>query len=240
MNTNKKQVEQLEKLVANIQLDRLIMYKQGGQDYSDDSFSVVELLAVLYGKQMKIDPKRPEWEERDRLVLAKSQASLGLYSVLANVGYFDKEWLFTMAQSFELCQRLKIPGIDVKLDSLKNGPAVATGMALGLKLAGKENNTYLIMGNKELMDEQSWEVFWTIAQFKLNHCRVIIVNEEKREAVSLKENISFLHLKREMERIGFYTLMVDGTNVQAIDESLEELKKVKEQAVCLILVRMKE
>lgn len=199
MNTNKKQVEQLEKLVANIQLDRLIMYKQGGQDYSDDSFSVVELLAILYGKQMKIDPKLPEWEERDRLVLAKSQVSLGLYSVLANVGYFDKEWLFTMAQSFELCQRLKIPGIDVKLDSLKNGPAVATGMALGLKLAGKENKTYLIMGNKELMDEQSWEVFWTIAQFKLNHCRVIIVNEEKLEAVALKENISSLHLKKDKE-----------------------------------------
>lgn len=80
MAIDHKQVTQLEKLALNIQLDILISVKQRGEESMDCSFSMIKLLAVLYGKQMKIDPKKPDWGNRDQLVLAKSHAVLELYS----------------------------------------------------------------------------------------------------------------------------------------------------------------
>ena len=210
MAIDHKQVTQLEKLALNIQLDILISVKQRGEESMDCSFSMIKLLAVLYGKQMKIDPKKPDWGNRDQLVLAKSHAVLELYSTLSNLGYFDKKWLWTMShQGDRLPKKLdrsKTPGIDVTIGDLNNGVAIAAGLAMGLKIANKENDVYLVMDEDELKDERCWQVFQCIAHFKLDHCLVIIDSGyRKREQLSKRYEKSYL-LKRKAEKAGVYTL----------------------------------
>ena len=239
MAIDHKQVTQLEKLALNIQLDILISVKQRGEESMDCSCSMIKLLAVLYGKQMKIDPKKPDWGNRDQLVLAKSHAVLELYSTLSNLGYFDKKWLWTMShQGDRLPKKLdrsKTPGIDVTIGDLNNGVAIAAGLAMGLKIANKENDVYLVMDEDELKDERCWQVFQCIAHFKLDYCLVIIDSGyRKREQLSKRYEKSYL-LKRKAEKAGFYTLLVDGTNIKAINEAIEEYKMRTTQAFCIVL-----
>lgn len=238
---NKIQMNELEKLVANIQLDMLISIKQGRCSLFDESFYIVELLAVLYGKQMKIDTAHPESEDCDRLVLTRKYAGLGLYSVLANVGYFDKEKLLSIYEEenglLSQTKQSTISDTDVTAGSQANGVAIAAGIATGLKLASKGNDVYLIIGEDEWKEKDCWEVFRYIVQVELFHCKVIIVAEDKPMADSKKKKMKFVDLYRKMEALSFFLYDVDGVNIQMIDQGIEELKKRKKQAGCMILHR---
>ncbi|MFV0561417.1 MAG: transketolase, partial [Enterococcus sp.] len=89
---NKEKISELEVLAANIRINTIEAIRKVGAGHVGGSLSIVELLAVLYGKQMKFDPKNPEWDGRDRLVLSKGHAGTALYSVLAETGFFDNSW----------------------------------------------------------------------------------------------------------------------------------------------------
>ncbi|MBM9832859.1 transketolase, partial [Enterococcus faecalis] len=96
MAISEQKYHELEELAAKIRLDTLCSIKKMGQGHLGGSFSIVELLAVLYGKQLRINPQDPQWADRDRLVLSKGHAGAALYSALANTGYFDRSWLWTI------------------------------------------------------------------------------------------------------------------------------------------------
>ncbi|EMF0260453.1 transketolase [Enterococcus hirae] len=243
MAIDHKQVTRLGKLALNIQLDMLISIKQRGEESMACSFSMIKLFAVLYGKQMKIDPKNPEWENRDQLVLAKSHAVLELYCTLSNVGYFDKEWLWSIShQGDRLPKKLdrsKTPGIDVTIGALNNGVAIAAGLAMGLKIANKENDIYLVIDEDELKDEHFWQVIQYIARFNLHHCLVIVDRGNKRDRESqLYEDLC--SLKQRVEVAGFYTLVIDGMNIKAINEAIEKCKTRTSQVSCIVLDSQQE
>lgn len=243
MTIKEEQLKELELLATKIRLDTLISIKHMGQGHLGGSFSIVELLAVLYGKQMKVDPKNPQWEERDRLVLSKGHAGAGLYSALANVGYFDKEWLLTINEGGTRLpshpDRQKTPGVDATTGSLGQGTSIAAGIATGFKQANKDNYVYLIVGDGELNEGQCWEAFQYIAHFKLNHCIVIIDDNKKQLDGETKDILDPFDLQKKMEAFGFYTLKVKGSDIQAIDNVINECKEVTDQAVCLVLDSVK-
>jgi transketolase len=117
------------------------------------AMSVVELLAVLYGKEMRIDPKQPQWAERDKLVMSKGHAGPAVYATLALKGYFPKEQLLTLNQGGtnlpSHCDRLKTTGIDMTTGSLGQGISTACGLVLGDKMQGRDSYTYLVLGDGE-------------------------------------------------------------------------------------------
>ncbi|MGX7174559.1 transketolase [Enterococcus ratti] len=243
MSINEEKLKQLEHLAALIRLDTLKSIKAMGQGHLGGSFSIIELLTVLYGKQMNVDPQNPYKEERDRLVLSKGHAGVALYSTLANVGYFDKKWLATINQGGTSLpshpDRLKTPGIDATTGSLGQGTSIAAGIATGLKLANQSNNVYLIVGDGELNEGQCWEAFQYIAHFKLNHCLVLIDENKKQLDGSTKNIMNPFDLQKKMQAFGFYTLKVNGADMRAIDEAIEECKTVNDQAVCIVLDSVK-
>ncbi|MFS1037467.1 transketolase [Enterococcus casseliflavus] len=243
MAISEQKYHELEELAAKIRLDTLCSIKKMGQGHLGGSFSIVELLAVLYGKQLRINPQDPQWADRDRLVLSKGHAGAALYSALANTGYFDRSWLWTINEGGTRLpshpDRWKTPGVDATTGSLGQGTSMAAGIATGLRLAGKENFVYLIVGDGELNEGQCWEAFQYIAHFKLNHCIVFIDDNKKQLDGPTKDILDPFDIQQKMTAFGFYTEKVPGADMQAIDEAIERCKAIEDQAVCIVLDSVK-
>lgn len=243
MAISEQKYHELEELAAKIRLDTLCSIKKMGQGHLGGSFSIVELLAVLYGKQLRVNPQDPQWADRDRLVLSKGHAGAALYSALANTGYFDRSWLWTINEGGTRLpshpDRWKTPGVDATTGSLGQGTSMAAGIATGLRLAGKDNFVYLIVGDGELNEGQCWEAFQYIAHFKLNHCIVIIDDNKKQLDGPTKDILDPFDIQQKMTAFGFYTEKVPGADMQAIDEAIERCKAIEDQAVCIVLDSVK-
>lgn len=243
MAISEQEYHELERLAAKIRLDTLCSIKKMGQGHLGGSFSIVELLAVLYGKQLRVNPQDPQWADRDRLVLSKGHAGAALYSALANTGYFDRSWLWTINEGGTRLpshpDRWKTPGVDATTGSLGQGTSMAAGIATGLRLAGKDNFVYLIVGDGELNEGQCWEAFQYIARFKLNHCIVIIDDNKKQLDGPTKDILDPFDIQQKMTAFGFYTEKVPGADMQAIDEAIERCKAIEDQAVCIVLDSVK-
>lgn len=243
MAISEQKYHELEELAAKIRLDTLCSIKKMGQGHLGGSFSIVELLAVLYGKQLRINPQDPQWADRDRLVLSKGHAGAALYSALANSGYFDWSWLWTINEGGTRLpshpDRWKTPGVDATTGSLGQGTSMAAGIATGLRLAGKDNFVYLIVGDGELNEGQCWEAFQYIAHFKLNHCIVIIDDNKKQLDGPTKDILDPFDIQQKMTAFGFYTEKVPGADMHAIDEAIERCKAIEDQAVCIVLDSVK-
>ncbi len=240
---DERTVTRLSVLADKVRLDTLKTLKNMGYGHLGGSFSIAELLAVLYGKQMQIDPANPDWEDRDRFVLSKGHAGPGLYAMLANIGYFDQELLATLNEGGTNLpshpDRLKTPGVDATTGSLGQGTSVAAGIATGLRLAGKNNYVYLVCGDGELNEGQCWEAFQYLAHFKLNNC-IVIIDDNKKQLDGLTVDImNPFDFQEKMTAFGFYTLKAKGDDLVGIDAAINELKTVEAQAVCLVLDSIK-
>ncbi len=239
MNKNKN----LKLLAAKIRLDVLEMLMHRGYGHIGGSMSIVELFAVLYGKHLNVDPKNPKKEDRDMIVLSKGHAGPAWYSALAEMGFFPKEVLMTLNEGGTILpshpDRNLTPGVDATTGSLGQGTSIAAGIATGQKLKGNNAYTYMIVGDGELNEGQCWEAFMYIAQKKLNSCIVIIDDNKRQLDGYTKDIINHYDLKAKMESFGFKTLRVDGSDIDAIDAAITELKGVKDKAVCIVLDTIK-
>ena len=234
---------ELQVLAARIRYGVLDMLKHRGYGHLGGSLSLVETMAVLYGKQMHIDPKHPDMEDRDMLVLSKGHAGPVWYSALAEAGYFDKEWLYTLNDGGTNLpshpDRTKTPGVDMTTGSLGQGTSSAAGIALGQKLRKEDRYTYLIVGDGELNEGQCWEAFQFIAAHRINNC-IVLIDENKRQLDGYtKDILDPFSIPDKMKAFGFHTQVVKGDDIQAIDEAIECAKSIKDQAVCIVLDTIK-
>lgn len=233
----------LKLLSANIRLDIIKMLKHRGYGHVGGSLSIVELLSVLYGKQMQYDPKNPTWENRDRLVLSKGHAGPALYSALANVGFFDKSELYTLNDGGTNLpshpDKTKVTGVDMTTGSLGQGTSAAAGITLALEKKHSDNYVYLIVGDGELNEGQCWEAFQFIAGKRLSNC-IVIIDENGKQLDGETEDILYpFDIQAKMQAFGFHTIKVDGSDMEAIDDGINHLKEVKDQAVCMVLKTIK-
>lgn len=239
----KEMLSKLERLAAEIRINSIEAIRKVGSGHIGGSLSIADLLAVLYGKQMKFDPKNPQWEDRDRLVLSKGHAGPALYSTLSAVGFFDKSWLATLNEGGTKLpshpDRTKTPGVDATTGSLGQGTSVAAGLATGLKMKQKDNYVYLIVGDGELNEGQCWEAFQYIAHFKLNNCIVIIDENKKQLDGTTQDILNPFDIEAKMQAFGFATQKVKGDDLVAIDEAINASKAVTDQAVCIVLDSIK-
>ena len=241
MEANK--LKELKLLCANVRIDILEMLMKFGQGHLGGSMSCVELFAVLYGKQLNVDPKNPKKEDRDQVVLSKGHAGPVWYSTLAERGFFPKDWLFTLNQGGTLLpshpDRTKTPGVDMTTGSLGQGTSTAAGIATAMKKRGLNSYTYLIVGDGELNEGQFWEAFQYIANYKLNNCIVIIDDNKRQLDGYTKDVINPFSYQEKMKAFGFYTLTAKGDDLEAIDDTINKLKEVKDSAVCMVLDSVK-
>ena len=214
-----------------------------GSGHVGGAMSIVETLGVLYGGVMKIDPSNPQWEDRDRLVLSKGHAGPSLYATLALKGYFPKEMLLTLNKpGTDLpshCDRNHTPGIDMPTGSLGQGTSTAMGLAMAAKAMGKDYTTYLIVGDGECNEGQVWEAAQFAAHQKLDNL-VLFVDWNKKQLDGLTEEISgAANFKAKFEAFGWNVQQINGHDVPAIAQAIENAKAVKGQPACIVLDTIK-
>lgn len=149
-----------------------------GAGHIGGPLSAADILAALYFRVLRIDPQRPDWEDRDRFVLSKGHSAIGWYAVLALRGYFPVDELFTFDAIDSRLQghpdMTVTPGVDMSTGSLGQGLSAGLGMALGAKLAGKDFHTWVMVGDGELHEGQIWEAAQVAPRFGLGNLTAIL------------------------------------------------------------------
>jgi transketolase len=215
-------------LAQRIRIATLREFKAIGFGHVGGSMSIVEVLAALYGCIMKYDPRKPQSEDRDWLVLSKGHAGPALYAALALAEYFPMEELLTLNQPGtnlpSHCDRNKTPGIDVTTGSLGQGISTALGVALGHRLAKKDNYVYLIIGDGECNEGQIWEGVQFAAHWKVDHL-IAFVDANKKQLDGFTKDINDLSgLDEKFACFGWHSQSVDGHDVVQIIEAVEKAK----------------
>ena len=153
-----KEKKELQLLANDMRKDVINEVYSAQSGHPGGSLSICDTLAYLYSKVMKIDPKNPKWEDRDRFVLSKGHTCPALYAALAEMGYFPKEELLGFRKYGRMLQghpdMKGIPGVDMSSGSLGQGISAAVGMALAAKLAGKDYRVYTVLGDGEIEEGQ--------------------------------------------------------------------------------------
>jgi transketolase len=154
-------VVRLRDIARECRVQILRMLAHSGSGHPGGSLSVIDILVTLYFNRMRYDPKRPDWEDRDRLVLSKGHCVPAQYCCMARAGFYPESLLITLRKLGSPLQghpdRVALPGIEAATGSLGQGLSVAVGMGLGLKLAAKSSRVYCVLGDGEIQEGQVWE-----------------------------------------------------------------------------------
>ena len=226
----------LTEKAKQIRADILKMLYTAQSGHPGGSLSCVEMLMAIYYKTAKIDPKNPTWDERDRIVLSKGHACPALYAVLADLGYFPKEDLWTLRQLHSHLQghpdMKKTPGVDVNTGSLGQGVSVAGGLALGAKYQKKDYKVYAIVGDGEIQEGIVWEAAMSAAHYKLDNLIVMLDHNGLQIDGSNDDVMSLGDVMAKYEAFGFECFKVDGHDIDAIVEAINAPVSGKPKFIC--------
>ncbi len=209
------------------------------------SLSAADVLTYLYFRRMRIDPAEPRWEDRDRFVLSKGHAAPGLYSTLANRGFFPVEELKTLRRVGSRLQghpNMNLtPGVDMSTGSLGQGVSTAVGMALGAKKKGSGVRVYALLGDGEIQEGQVWEAMMFSAHYKLDNLVVIVDNNNLQIDGAITEVMSPYPIDKKLEAFGFFVQNVDGHDFDALEAAFDaaEAKKGRPSAIVMKTVKGK-
>ncbi len=232
-----KERVQLEDFAAQIRIEALRALKNLGFGHIGGVMSIADLVAVLYGKELKIDPADPGMSDRDRVVLSKGHAGPALYAALALKGYFPLETLGTINTGGTIlpshCDRTRTPGIDMSTGSLGQGMSSAAGIALAQKLNHMDARTFLILGDGECDEGQVWEGALFAAQHKISNL-IAFVDYNRQQLDGYTDDICALgDLRKKFEEFGWASQECDGHEVEAIDACIQNVSKEKPNMIIL-------
>ena len=195
------------------------------------SLSAADIFTYLYFEEMNIDPKEPKKADRDRFVLSKGHTAPGLYSVLAQRGYFPVEDLKTLRHTGSYLQghpdMKHIPGVDMSSGSLGQGISAAVGMAIAGKLDNADYRVYTLLGDGEIQEGQVWEAAMLAAHKKLDNLVVIVDNNNLQIDGTIDEVNSPYPIDKKFEAFNFHVINIDGNDFDQIDAAFKEAKTVK-------------
>ena len=207
------------------------------------SLSAADIFTYLYFKEMNIDPKDPRKADRDRFVLSKGHTAPGLYSAMANRGYFPVEELETLRK---LGSRLQghpnmndVPGIDMSSGSLGQGLSAADGMALAAKLDGKDYRVYCLCGDGEIQEGQIWEAAMFAGAKGLDNLCVIVDNNNLQIDGPIDEVCSPYPIDKKFEAFNFHVINIDGNDFDQIEKAFDEARATKGKPTCIVAKTVK-
>jgi len=240
---NASDFERMKRLSADIRIETIRTIAAAGFGHIGGSASIADVLAVLYGGVMNVDPKNPAWEDRDWFVLSKGHCGPALYAALALKGYFPMEWLDTLNQPGTRlpshADMQKTPGVDMTTGSLGQGMSAAVGIAMGNRVKGKQSYTYCIVGDGELNEGQIWEAAQAACHHKLDRL-IVFVDWNKKQIDGRLEAVNDpLDISRKFDSFGFDSVVVKGYDVEEIYYAIERAKEIKEKPHVIILDTIK-
>jgi len=221
-------VERLRDRAKFVRLETVRLTRIAGAGHYTSTFSAAELFAALYYAELRYRPDEPDWPDRDRFVLSKGHAAIGLYPVLADVGFFDGALLddYTRLDSSfgDHPDMRKIDGIDFSSGSLGHGLSVSVGMALGARVQGRPFRVYCMMGDGELAEGQIWEAAMAARQFELG-ALVGIVDRNHLSIDGDTESVMGVEpLAARFESFGWKVFQIDGHDLDEILDVFDALE----------------
>ncbi|WP_374971884.1 transketolase [Blautia producta] len=208
------------------------------------SLSAADLFTYLYFQEMNIDPKEPKKADRDRFVLSKGHTAPGLYSTLAQRGYFPVEDLKTLRHLGSYLQghpdMKHIPGVDMSSGSLGQGISAAVGMALSAKMDGADYRVYTLLGDGEIQEGQVWEASMFAGFRKLDNLVVIVDNNGLQIDGSIEDVCSPYPIDKKFEAFNFHVINVaDGNDIDQLEAAFKEARETKGMPTAIIMKTVK-
>ncbi len=232
------QVKELQKIACKVRMGIIEGVYNAKSGHPGGSLSIADLLTYLYFVKMKIDPQNPKMEDRDRLVLSKGHCAPGLYSALAQRGYFPVDELKTLRHIGSRLQghpdMKHIPGVDMSSGSLGQGISAACGMALSGKLSNQSYRVYAILGDGEIEEGQVWEAAMFAAHKKLDNLVAIVDSNGLQIDGTVAEVNSPEPITDKFAAFGFHVITMDAHDFNDIERAFSEVEQVTGKPVAII------
>ncbi len=227
----------LQQFAQRIRLQTLHMICRAGSSHIGSAFSMAELLAVLYGKVLRIDPANPVWPGRDRFILSKGHACAALYVALAECGFFPAGWLedfYRNGGPLPGHATSSVPGVEVSTGSLGHGLAIACGMALAAKYSGETHRVFALLSDGECDEGSTWEAALFAAHHQLENLTVIVDYNKIQSLGSVQEVLNLDPLAEKWRAFGWAALELDGHDVEQIAAALGRIPLQAPRPTCVV------
>ena len=230
---------ELEKMANEIRKDIVTAVHSAKSGHPGGSLSSADIFTYLYFEEMNVDPANPKWEDRDRFVLSKGHVAPGLYSTLAEKGYFPKEDLKTLRHTGSYLQghpdMKHIPGIDMSSGSLGQGVSVAVGMAAAGKYDKKDYRVYTLTGDGEIQEGQVWEAAMFAGFRRLDNLVVIVDNNGLQIDGPVDQVCSPYPIGEKFKAFNFHVIdLKDGNDMDQISDAFKEARNTKGMPTAII------
>ena len=234
---------ELQKTANEIRKSIVTAVHSAKSGHPGGSLSAADIFTFLYFEEMNVDPANPKMENRDRFVLSKGHTAPGLYSTLAEKGFFPKEDLKTLRHTGSYLQghpdMKGIPGIDMSSGSLGQGISAAVGMAAAGKLDNKDYRVYTLLGDGELQEGQVWEAAMWAGYRKLDNQVVIVDNNNLQIDGPIDTVCSPYPIDKKFEAFNFHVINIDGNNFDDIRAAFAEARATKGMPTAIIAKTVK-
>lgn len=214
------------------------MTGEAGSGHPGGSLSAAEIIATLYFEVLRIDPGRPDWPDRDRFVLSKGHAAPTLYAALAERGFFPVGELLTLRKTGSRLQghpdMRKTPGVEMSTGSLGQGISAAVGMALAGKLDGRDWRVYVLLGDGESEEGQVWEASMAAAHYRLDNLTAFLDYNGYQIDGPVTKVMSPEPLAEKWRAFGWHVISIDGHDIGAILDAVEEAKATKGRPTMIV------
>ena len=232
-------LQELELKANDIREDIIRMLEHAGSGHSAGPLGLADIFAALYFDVLKHDPKNPDWDQRDVLLLSNGHCVPVQYASMAEAGYFDKKELMTLRQFGSRLQghpeRKKLPGLENTSGPLGSGLSQAAGMALAMRMNKDHHRwVYVVMGDGEQNEGNVWEAAMLASKYKLNNV-IAITDRNNIQIDGPTETVMPLEdLKGKWESFGWHVIEIDGNNMEAIIDACAMARAVVEKPVMII------
>ena len=235
--------KQLQILACKIRMGIIESTHAAKCGHPGGSMSATEMFTYLYNKELNVDPKNPQWADRDRFVLSKGHCAPGLYAALAHRGFFPVEDLLQLRKVGSYLQghpnMNSVPGVDMSTGSLGQGISTACGMALAAKVNKKDYRVYTLLGDGEIQEGQVWEACMFASHYSLDNLCVIIDNNNLQIDGDIRKVMNPHPIDSKLEAFGFDVQCIDGHDFEAIEAALAHAKTVKGKPSAIIMSTVK-
>lgn len=231
--------KELEQKATNIRENIIRMLEHAGSGHSAGPLGLADIFTALYFDVLKHDPKNPDWEDRDILLLSNGHCVPVRYAAMAEAGYFPKKELLTLRKLGSRLQghpeRTKLPGVESTSGPLGSGLSQASGLALAMRMDNQlHRRIYVTMGDGELDEGNVWEAVMFAAKYKLNTITAIIDRNNIQIDGPTESVMPLEDLKNKWEAFGWHVLEIDGNDVEAVIDACAMAKAITEKPVAII------
>ena len=235
---NNQLTQKLSRIANDCRIDIIQMIEKAASGHPGGSYSVIDIIVALYFHEMRIDPKNPGWEDRDRFILSKGHGVPALYSVLAKKGIIGAEELMTLRQIGSRLQghpdRVMFPFVEASTGSLGQGLSIAQGIALGLKLQKKACRAFCVIGDGESQEGQIWETAMSAPKFGLNNLVVFLDNNNGQIDGHVDEVMDIRPIADKWRAFRWAVQEIDGHDFTQIIGALETARAEKDRPTMIV------